>query len=189
MKDHTESATLLTGSREGNRTAAEAMMELIYSDVRAAAGRMMSKERASHTLQPTALANEAFARILGGQQVEARSRTHFFRLAAHKMRQVLVDHARRRKAAKRGDGIEPLPLLEVEGLASLGEGVDLLDFEDALQKLEQLDPREAQIVTMRFWAGMSEAAIAQELGISERTVRSDWAHARAFLHRELFPDR
>lgn len=173
---------LLGAARDGDRRALDRLLPLVYDDLRAVAEREMRREAAGHTLQPTALVHEAFLR-LNGAAGSASDRAHFLAIAARAMRQVLVDHARRRSAAKRGGGLAPATLTD-----GIGDGP--LNAEEILaldRALETLDPRQRQVVECRFFAGMEETEIATALGLSERTVRRDWAKARAWLYRELYP--
>lgn len=173
---------LLGAARDGDRRALDRLLPLVYDDLRAVAEREMRREAAGHTLQPTALVHEAFLRLTGAAG-SASDRAHFLAIAARAMRQVLVDHARRRSAAKRGGGLAPATLTD-----GIGDGP--LNAEEILaldRALETLDPRQRQVVECRFFAGMEETEIATALGLSERTVRRDWAKARAWLYRELYP--
>lgn len=173
---------LLGAARDGDRHALDRLLPLVYDDLRAVAEREMRREAAGHTLQPTALVHEAFLRLTGAAG-SASDRAHFLAIAARAMRQVLVDHARRRSAAKRGGGLAPATLTD-----GIGDGP--LNAEEILaldRALETLDPRQRQVVECRFFAGMEETEIATALGLSERTVRRDWAKARAWLYRELYP--
>jgi len=173
---------LLAAARAGDGRALDRLLPVVYADLRAVAEREMRREARGHTLQPTALVHEAYLR-LGGAAGSAGDRTHFLAIAARAMRQVLVDHARRRDAAKRGGGVPPVTLTD-------GIGADPLDADEILaldRALELLDPRQRQVVECRFFAGMEETEIAEALGLSERTVRRDWAKARAWLYRELYP--
>jgi RNA polymerase sigma factor (TIGR02999 family) len=146
----------------------------------------MRQEAAGHTLQPTALLNEAYLRLLKRRD-PGEDRAHFLRLAAATMRRVLVDHARRAKAAKRGGGGQGVTL-DSRILAGDESSVDVLALEEALEHLGNLDPRGALVVELRFYGGLTEPEVARELDVSERTVRNDWAHAKAWLHRAMFPD-
>jgi RNA polymerase sigma factor (TIGR02999 family) len=174
--------SLLAAAREGDARALDRLLPLVYADLRALAEREMRRESPGHTLQPTALVHETYLR-LGGAPESAGDRTHFLAIAARAMRQVLVDHARRRDAAKRGGGAAPVTLTD-------GIGAGPLDFDEILaldRALEALDTRQRQVVECRFFAGMEESEIAAALDVSERTVRRDWAKARAWLYRELYP--
>lgn len=179
----TDVTRLLQGWRAGDREAAERLMERVYDELRRLARRRLSGERAGHTLQPTALVHEAYMK-LAGQRVDWRSRAHFFALAATAMRRILVSHARKRRAAKRGGGALTLTL--DEGLAGGGErDLDLLALDRALAGLAALDPRQARIVELRYFAGLTIEETAEAVGVSPATVKLDWQMARAWLHREL----
>jgi RNA polymerase sigma factor (TIGR02999 family) len=159
----------------------------IYSELRRMAARYLSRERRNHTLQPTALVHEAWLRLQSERGAEWQGRTQGLALGALAMRRLLVDHGRQQKAEKRGGGAQPVSLDEVLKAGETG-GVpveDLLTIEAALTRLEAVDPRGAQVVILRFFAGMSNAEVAEHLELSLRTVEGDWAHARAWLKREL----
>ncbi len=160
----------------------------VYEELREQAAIAFKRERDGHTLQPTAVVNEALARLLGSGSLDLESRTHFLAVAARAMRRVLIDHARERDALKRGGGLARRVTLTDAGGVAAAPVVDASAVEEALQRLAALSDREARIVEMRFYAGMSEKEIAEMLGVSERTVRGDWAHARAWLRRELEED-
>ena len=163
--------------------AAEELAPELYGELRRVAERALSRERRGHTLQPTALVHEAFLRLLG-QRVAWRSRAHFLGVAGQAMRRILVDHARRRAAAKRPSPAERVTL---SGLAAAGGGedVDLLDLDAALDRLARLDPRAARVVELRGFAGCTAEEAAEALGVSEATVARDWRMARSWLRREL----
>ncbi len=160
------------------------LLELLYGELRRTAGSLMARERAEHTLQPTALVHEAWLRLVDQDRIQWTDRAHFLGIAACSMRQVLVDHARGRAAAKRGGGWGQVTL--DEGLlAGGGDALELLALDDALRKLAALDARAAQVAERRIFGGMTIAEIAQDLGVSRRTVDGDWATARLWLTREL----
>jgi RNA polymerase sigma factor (TIGR02999 family) len=159
-------------------------MPLVYSHLRELAESRLRRERGSHTLQPTALVNEVYLKFDRQAALDIRGRTHFLALSATAMRQVLVDHARNRKARKRG-GDALMVTLDGSEAFDDDRGRDMLDLHRALEKLAALDEQEAHIVEMRFFAGLTEVEIARELGVSERTVRGQWSHAKAWLRREL----
>ena len=156
----------------------------VYPELHSLAEALMRRERAGHTLQPTALVNEAWVKLVDGDKVEFTGRAHFFGIAARCMRQVLVDHARGRAAEKRGGGLQRVTL--DEGMWS-GEDpdIELIALDDALEKLGALDARAARVAEMRLFAGMTIPEIAIELDVSSRTVDGDWATARLWLSREL----
>jgi RNA polymerase sigma factor (TIGR02999 family) len=162
----------------------DALFGEVYDELRAAAARLLAREQAAGTLQPTALVHEAWLK-LEGSDGRWRDRGHFVALAARAMRQVLVDHARRRDAAKRGGG-QALVTLEEE--VSGGRGLDaeeLLALDAALERLGALDPRLRQVVELRYFGGLGDEEIGAVLGVTGRTAQRDWARARAWLHREL----
>jgi RNA polymerase sigma factor (TIGR02999 family) len=144
----------------------------------------MAHERPSHTLQPTALVNEVYLRLLNQQNIGWQNRAHFFATAAQLMRRVLIDYARTRTAGKRG-GVQQAVSLEEHGDVVLNKPTDLADLDEALNRLEQLDPRQTRIVELRFFGGLSIEEIATVLHISPRTVRREWSTARAWLYGEM----
>jgi RNA polymerase sigma factor (TIGR02999 family) len=163
------------------------LLPTIYGELRRIARRYLGRERRDHTLQPTALVHEAWVRLQNDRDDHWQGRTHGVALGAQAMRRVLVDHGRHQKRDKRGGGVRPVALDDLLQAAQTG-GVpveDLLTLEAALARLEQLDPRAAQIVALRFFSGMSNPEVAAHLGLSVRTVEGDWTHARAWLKREL----
>lgn len=159
-------------------------MPLVYNELRRLAGRYMRGERADHTLQPTALVHEAYPRLIGQHEVAWQNRSHFYGVAARLMRNILVDHARARQAHKRGGQEQKVTFDEALEFAG-GERTDVLALDEALSRLAQRDPRQARIVELRFFGGLSENEAAEVLGISVRTVKRDWAVARAWLYREI----
>jgi RNA polymerase sigma factor (TIGR02999 family) len=178
-----EVSKLLAAWSAGEPGADERLFALVYEELRKLAAYHMRRERPGHSLQTTALVHEAYLRLAGLQRSTWKSRGHFFALAAQAMRRILVDHARRRRAAKRGGGEAPSPLDSIA--ATMEHSVDLLALDAALEKLERLDPREARVVELRFFAGLSLSEVASSLGISKATVERDWAAARAWLRSEL----
>jgi RNA polymerase sigma-70 factor (ECF subfamily) len=162
------------------------LQQTMYGELRRVAARYLRRERRNHTLQPTALVHEAWMR-LQNQDAQWQGRTHVLAVGAQAMRRLLVDHGRHQKRDKRGGGAGALSLDDVLNAAATGSVAveDLLTVEEALTRLEAIDPRSAQVVTLRFFAGMSNPEIAEHLNVSLRTVEGDWAHARAWLKREL----
>jgi len=158
----------------------------VFGDLRRLARHHLSRERGEHTLQSTALVNEVYLRLLG-QGLTVENRTHFFAVSSHLMRQILVDYARRHRAAKRGEGFERVTLSEAEELLPNAKNLDLLALDDALNELGRADPQLIKIVELRFFGGLSIEESAVALGISQSTVKREWATARAWLHRELTP--
>jgi RNA polymerase sigma-70 factor, ECF subfamily len=159
----------------------------MYGELRRVAARYLRRERRNHTLQPTALVHEAWMRLQNQRDPQWQGRTHVLAVGAQAMRRLLVDHGRHQKRDKRGGGAAPLALDDVLNAAAAGAipVEDLLTVEAALTRLEAIDPRAAQVVTLRFFSGMSSPEVAEHLGVSVRTVEGDWAHARAWLKREL----
>lgn len=159
----------------------------IYGELRKVARRYLDHERRNHTLQPTALVHEAWIRLHNQRGQQWQGRTHGLALGAQAMRRLLVDHGRHQKREKRGGGARPVSLDELIKAAATSEVPieDLLLLEDALAKFEQVDPRAAQVVTLRFFSGMSSPEVAEHLGLSVRTVEGDWTHAKAWLRREM----
>ena len=170
--------------REGDSRALDRLVPLVYEELRALAKRELYREQQGHTLHATALVHEAYLK-LAGSGMPASDRAHFLAIAARAMRQVLVDHARRRKAIKRGGDMVATTL--TDGGAPVDFRPDELIALD--EALEQLEPRQRQVVEFRFFAGMEEKEIAEVLGVSDRTVRREWGKARAWLYRSLYPDR
>lgn len=180
-----EATRLLTAAGSGDAAAAEQLTPLLYDELRALAGRYLNaRKNGVNTLQPTALVHEAFLRLIGHDEIDPRSRTHFFAAAANAMRWVLVDYARAKAAEKRGGGRTFLTLQSSDGVVE-SEEVDVLALHELLERLAELSPRAARVVDMRFFGGMSVSETAQVLGVSERTVKGDWRTARAWLRAEL----
>lgn len=174
---------LLEAVREGDSRALDRLVPLVYEELRALAKRELYREQQGHTLHATALVHETYLKLAGGG-MPASDRAHFLAIAARAMRQVLVDHARRRKAVKRGGDMVCTTL--TDGGAPVEFRPDELIALD--QALEKLDPRQRQIVEFRFFAGMEEKEVADVLGVSDRTVRREWVKARAWLYHAMYPD-
>jgi RNA polymerase sigma factor (TIGR02999 family) len=169
---------------EGDQQALDELTPLVYEELRQQAARYLRKERPNHSLQATALINEAFLRLIDVKDVQWQNRAHFFAIAANLMRRILVDHARRRDAEKRGGSQVCLTL--DEGLAWANEpDVDLLAIDEALDRLAVIDEQQARIVELRFFSGLTVEETATALGISPKTVKRDWSVARAWLKREI----
>jgi RNA polymerase sigma factor (TIGR02999 family) len=176
---------LLLRWRGGDRQALDALMPLVYAELRRLAQHYIRQERPDHTLQSTALVHEAYVRLVGQNLPEWRSRAHFFGVAAQLMRQILVDHARHRQAEKRG-GAAPCKLTLDEGLLQTPDrDLDVILLDDALRDLAALDPQQSRIVELRFFAGLTIDDTSEVMGISPATVSRDWTSARAWLHREI----
>jgi RNA polymerase sigma-70 factor, ECF subfamily len=175
---------LLERVRQGDEDARAKLAAAVYPELKKVAAGRMRGERPNHTLQPTALVHEAFLRLLASDQIAWQNRNHFFAISAELIRQILVDYARRRRAAKRGNGAQPVDLEEWQ--AQIEERPDLvIEVDRLITRLRSLDERQARIVEMRYFSGMSEGEIGEALGISERTVRRDWNMARAWMRKEL----
>jgi len=182
-----EATRLLVVSREGGARgdeATERLAELLYPELRRIAARLMRGERQSHTLQPTAVVHEAFMRLVDAQTIEWQDRAHFLGIAARVMRRILIEHARRRGAAKRGGGADRLTLDEA-AVPGADAAVGLLDLDDVLTRFAEIDDRGAQVAELRIFGGLTVRETAEELGVSSRTVNGDWAVARLWLAREL----
>ena len=175
---------LLSQFANGEESAAEELMPLVYDRLRLLAKKLLGQESPAHTLQPTALVNEAYLRMVGQKQVDWQGKTHFFAIGAKIMRSIVVDHARRKLSQMRGGGIRRIEL-DDDLCVSNRNNEDILAIEEALEKLKELDPRQEQIVELRFYGGMTVAEVSEVLGVSKRTVESDWTMLRAWLRREL----
>jgi RNA polymerase sigma factor (TIGR02999 family) len=188
MAGMNDATLLLNGIESGDPKAADQLLPLVYEQLRALAASRMANEAAGHTLQPTALVHEAFLRLLRLPPGSVQNRVHFFALAAQAMRRILADHARRHRAAKRGGSAVRVPLELVEGGAPgtpAGDDVAADDLDAALEDLAKLDERQARVVELRFFGGLSIEETAEVLAVSPATVKRDWLVARAWLHREL----
>jgi len=170
----------------GDAAALPRLMEIVYPELHRIAARFLSRERAAHTLQPTALVNEAYLRFSQREPGKAwNDRTHFFAVAARVVRAVLVDHARARDAVKRGDGNRRTGLTAVLALAAADAPVDMIDLDAALAELEALNPEHCRIVELRYFAGLSIEETAEALGVSISTVKRGWLAAKTFVRRRL----
>ena len=182
---------LLEDVRDGDAEASSRLLGLVYDELRQIAQRHLGRERKGHTLQATALVHEAYVKMLGHQSARIEGRAHFFSIASRAMRQVLIDYARRRGAEKRGGDWARTDLDDgsfSEFFAMEGRTGDLLELDRALDRLDAMDSRLRQVVEFRFFGGMTEDEIAEVLGVTTRTVQRDWAKARAWLYKELYPD-
>ena len=179
-----EITRLLVAWGDGDQTALEELTPLIYEELHRLAHRYMGSERPGHTLQTTALVNEAYVRLIDWKNVQWQNRAHFFGVSAQLMRRILVDFARSRRYQKRGGGANAVTL-DNAAFVSDQKGPDLLALDEALLSLAELDPRQSKVVELRFFGGLSNDEVAEVLNVSEATVRRDWSLARAWLHREL----
>ena len=171
---------LLADLREGKRSAADELLVHVYDELRRIAGQRFGDQPSGHTLQPTALVHEAYLRLVGQTSVEWRDRSHFLAVASRAMRQILTDHFRRKNAEKRGGDWRKVTLSGV-GLAEGHDQLDLGDLEEALLELEELDPRQGQLIELRFYGGLTVDETAEALSISKSTVEREWRFARAWL--------
>jgi RNA polymerase sigma factor (TIGR02999 family) len=170
----------------GDRAALDGLMPLVYQELHRLASRYMTAERAGHTLQPTALVHEAYVRLVDQRSADWQNRAQFFGLAAQAMRRILVDHARSRARAKRGSDPARAPVETLDVLAAPTTGLeDAVAIDDALKRLEAQDPEQARIVELRFFGGLTVEETAAVMSMSPRTVKREWALARAWLRREL----
>jgi RNA polymerase sigma factor (TIGR02999 family) len=175
---------LLARLKSGDREALDRLMPIVHDELRRLARAHMRRERSEHTLQATALAHEAYMRMVDLDRIDWRDRAHFFAVAAGVMRRILIDHARRRKAQRRGGGARHVPLEEGLLLAD-DRPEELLALDEALERLAAVDPRQARIVELRFFGGLGVEEAAAVMDISPRTVKREWAVARAWLRAEL----
>lgn len=175
---------ILNEWRGGDKSAAERLFPLVYDELKRQARRYLNRERSDHTLQPTALVHEAYLKMVDQTVLAAENRAHFFGIASRVMRQILVDHARQHNAEKRGGAAQRFSIEDIDILPEQA-AADIIELDEALQKLEAIDERKASVVDMRFFGGLKETEIAEVLGVTEKTVRRDWQFAKLFLFREL----
>jgi RNA polymerase sigma factor (TIGR02999 family) len=168
----------------GNQAALDELYPLVYEELHRLARRYMSRERKGHTLQTTALINEAYVRLVDQRNVRWANRSHFFAISAQIMRRILIDHARRHAYAKRGGGAQQVSLEEV-AMVAREAGSDLIKLDEALKILAKMDPRRCHVVELRYFGGLSNEEIAGVLKVSENTVTRDWNLARAWLYQQL----
>ena len=183
-KDPHEVTQILEEWRAGNDSASERLFPLVYDQLRRQARKHLNRERADHTLQPTALVHEAYLKLVDQTAPTIENRAHFFAFASRVMRQILVDHAREHKAEKRGGAAQRLSLADIDLLPHQG-AADMLELDQAMRKLEAIDQRKCRVVDMRFFGGLKESEIADVLGVTEKTVRRDWQFAKLWLYREM----
>ena len=179
-----EITELLVAWSDGDQAALEKLSPLVYGELHRLAHRYMQRERAGHTLQTTALVNEAYVRLIDWKNVRWQNRAHFFGVSAQLMRRILVDFARSRAYEKRGGGVHTVTLHDAIEVSN-DKGVDLAALDEALSALAELDPRQSKVVELRFFGGLTNEEAAEVLKVSVATVRRDWSLARAWLHREL----
>ena len=179
---------LLEAIYRGESDAAGQLMALVYDELRRLAAREMAGERKGHTLQPTELVHEAYLRLAGNETRRWNDRVHFFRAAARAMRRILVDSARRKLTRKHGAG-KIVPLSDGEAFSVPGESEEMLALHESLKRLEKLDPRKAEVVDLRYFAGLSIEDAAAALSVTPRTVTRDWTAAKAWLLRDMTQDR
>jgi len=175
---------LLTEWSDGDQAALDQLVPLVYEELRRLARHFMKRERAGHTLQTTALVNEAYLRLVDQKHTHWQNRAHFFAIAAQLMRRILVDQARRRQYQKRGGGALQVTLSHAESLTD-EKAPDLIALDDALRSLAEMDPRRSQVVELRFFGGLSIPETAEVLKVSETTVERDWMIAKAWLHKTI----
>lgn len=183
-RDQSEITQILKDWNNGDIAAKERLLPIVYDELKRQARSLMSSERSNHTLQPTALVHEAFLRISHQSGIDWQNRNHFYGIASRLMRQILVDHARRHAASKRGNRPIHLSLDDVN-LPVESRAESILALHESLERLENLDLQQAQIVEMRFFGGLTNSEIAESLGVSERTVVRSWQVAKLWLLREL----
>jgi RNA polymerase sigma factor (TIGR02999 family) len=179
-----ETTTLLAASTLGDAQATDRLMTLVYAELKRLAAHYLRGERPDHTLQPTALVNEAYLQLVDQKNHRWQNRAHFVGVAAQLMRRILVDHARAHKAAKRGGGEVKVPLDDAFVMSN-ERSKELLAIDEALERLAARDPQQSRIVELRFFGGLSVEETAGVLGISTATVKRDWSVARAWLYREI----
>ena len=179
-----EVTQLLDQLSEGRPQAFDALLPVVYGELRRQAGRHLRRERANHTLQPTALVHEAYMRLVDQRNLRWQNRAHFFAIAAQAMRRILVDHARAQARVKRG-GPKAQVTLDEAMLAAEQKSIDAIALDEALQRLAALDERQARVVELRFFGGLSVEEVAEVLKISPATIKREWSMAKAWLHGEL----
>ena len=178
---------ILEAAQQGDPTAADKLLPLVYEELRKLAAHRMANEAAGQTLQPTALVHEAWIRLVGGENPRFENRAHFFAAAAEAMRRILIDNARRKRALRHGGGQQRIDLQQVDLPSAEAQDDQLLAVNDALDKLAVQNKPEAELVKLRYFVGMTLEEAAEVLGISARTADNYWAHARAWLFHELKP--
>jgi RNA polymerase sigma factor (TIGR02999 family) len=183
-EDTQQITRLLLAWREGEPSALDRLMPMVYEELRRLASAYMRRQRPGHSLQTVDLVNEAYMRLVDSSRVNWQDRNHFYAIASQIMRRLLVDSARKRNSQKRGGGHAQITLddnLEIAG----GSGTDLVALDEAMKRLAVLNPRQSRIIELRYFGGLTEEETAEVLGVSSRTIRRDWTIARAWLFREL----
>ncbi len=181
MSEETTKITqLLSQARDGSKTALDELLPLVYDELRRIASKQLSSERPNHTLQATALVNEAYLLLVNQHSVDWRNRLHFFSIASEAMRRILVNHAIAKKAKKRGDGATLLSLDEVVSFSNKQE-IDLIGLDEALNELAEMDEKQAKIVELKFFGGLTNEEIAEFMSVSVSTIKREWTSARAWL--------
>jgi RNA polymerase sigma-70 factor (ECF subfamily) len=175
---------LLLGLKAGDQDAENKLLEVVYAELHRMAGRLMRQERPDHTLQATALIHEAYLQLIDQRSKNWQNRAHFFGVSAQVMRRILVDHARTRRAEKRGGGRLTVSLDDALPL-TIEQSDEVLALDEALLRLSQFDPRQSRVVELRFFGGLTEEEIAEVLNVASRTVKRDWVMAKAWLYGEL----
>ena len=183
-KSQPDVTQLLQRVTAGGSEALNDLLEVVHGELRRQAARYLRRERQNHTLQPTALVNEAFIKLVDQRNVRWQNRAHFFGVAAQAMRRIVIDHARTRRRIKRG-GVQQAVTLDEAMIAGESRSIDVLALDEALTRLARLDERQARIVELRYFAGLSVEESAEVTGLSPATVKREWAMARAWLHAEL----
>ncbi len=183
----TQATQILEEAQQGNHEAVDQLFQVAYDQLRRLAVKYLSRERKSHTLQPTALVHEAYMKLIDQTRVDWRGRTHFFAIGAQAMRRILVDYARAHTAAKRGGGRQRVSLDE-RLMGDFRRSEDVLALDDSLVKLAELDPRQARMVELRFFGGLTVEEVAEVLAMSKRSVEREWTMVRSWLRRELSED-
>ena len=184
-RNNADITQLLIAWSDGRREALDDLMPMVYADLRRVAAGYMRREGAGHALQPTALVHEAYVRLIDQKQVKWRNRAHFFGVAAGLMRRILVDHARRRRAEKRGGDWERVTLTGDEVATDTHKEIDVLALDEALERLAEFDPQQERIVELRYFGGLTIEETAEIVGISAATVVREWTIAKAWLRADL----
>ena len=180
-----EITAMLRAGGDGDRAVLDQMLPLVYDELHRQAHRYLRRERANHTLQTTALINEAYLKLVDQRAVQWQNRAHFFGIAAQAMRRILVDYAKTKNREKRGGAAVDLPLEEALLVAATGQSIDLLALDEALTRLALIDEQQTRVVELKYFSGLSIEETAEALGISPATVKRDWQMAKAWLRHEL----